>query len=140
MRQDPYGSFNFLVEIDGLLVGGFSEVSGLSVETEVDAVPEGGINDFVHQIPKGTKYSDITLKRGVSDLDLIWGWYKNVINGKIERKDGSIILLDSKGGHAMRWNFFNAFPKKWDGPTLNASTSAVATETLVLAHEGLEKS
>ncbi|HEY9246619.1 MAG TPA: phage tail protein, partial [Candidatus Methanoperedens sp.] len=64
-RIDPYGAFNFEVQIDDIIVGGFSEVSGLKIETEVYTIKEGGMNSFEHKLPKSTKFSDITFKRGI---------------------------------------------------------------------------
>jgi phage tail-like protein len=140
VRMDPYRAFRFHVEIDGLLAGGFTEISGLSLQTEVETVREGGLNEFEHKLPKGTKQTDITLKHGLIDIDLIWDWYRDVVNGTIERKSGSIYLLDETGVPAVCWDFYDAFPIKWDGPTLNAASNTVATETLVIAHHGIDKS
>ena len=139
VRLDPYGAYNFLVEIEGVIAGGFSEVSGLTVETTVDRKKFGGENNTEHTFITGTKYSDLTLKHGLTDLDLLWNWYEEVINGKINRKNGTVYLLDHEGLPAMWWDFHEAYPVKWDGPTLNASSSTVATETLILTHRGLVK-
>lgn len=137
-RKDPYGVFRFRVEIDGIIAGGFSEVSGLSVQTEVDSIREGGVNDFEYKLVKGTKYTDITLKRGLTDREL-YKWYLDVIHGKIERKSGAIYLIDQEGNQAMDWYFFEAYPVKWEGSALNATSSTIASETLVLTHHGLVK-
>lgn len=137
-RSDPFGAFNFLVEIDQIIIGGFSEVTGLTIETEVETIKEGGVNDLVYQLPKGTKYSDITLKRGLTDYYFLTDWYKDVIDGKIERKNLGIYLLDGPGKKAKRvrsWDVYEAYPKKWTGPSLNAGSSSFATESLVLAHK-----
>lgn len=139
VRLDPYTAYNFLVEIEGIIAGGFSEVSGLSIQTEVESKKFGGENDREYKFIKGTKYSDLTLKHGLTDLDLLWNWYDDVIKGTIERKNGSIYLLDHSGIPAMWWDFYEACPVKWDGPTFNASSGAVATESLVLTHGGLSK-
>ena len=135
-RKDPYGVFRFQVEIEGIIAGGFSEVSGLSVQTEVDSIREGGVNDFEYKLPLGTKYTDITLKRGFTDWE-IYNWYRDVINGKINRKSGAIYLLDQEGNQVMDWYFFEAYPIKWEGPTFNATSNTVASETLILTHHGL---
>ena len=132
-------SFRFLVEIQNVLVGGFSEVSGLQIETEVDTVEEGGVNDFVHLLPKRTKYQNLVLKRGLTDSDAIWNWYHDVINGKIVRKSGYIILMNSEGVEKWRWNFIDAYPVKWTGPDFRADNNNVAVETLELAHKGIKK-
>ena len=135
----PYLNFRFLVEIDGIIVGGFSEVSGLNVETEVELLEEGGVNDHVHKLPKKTKYTNLTLKRGLTDSDALWSWYQRVVAGNFKRKSGAIILLDNEGNSKWRWNFKNAYPIKWSGPELQAGNSTVAIETLELAHDGIEK-
>ena len=56
------------------------------------------------------------------------------------RRNGSIVLLDREGNEKARWNFFNAWPTKYDGPDFNAEGNDVAIETLELAHEGVETS
>ena len=137
-RSDPYRGFRFKLELGGIISGGFSEVSGLSVETEVESRKEGGENNFEYKLPKATKYANLTLKRGISD-DNLWSWYKDVIYGKIERQNISVCLLDEVGDEVMRWNFEKAFPVKWNGPSLNASSSSVAVESLVIVHHGLQK-
>lgn len=135
-RKDPYGVFRFQVEIEGIIAAGFSEVSGLSVQTEVDSIREGGVNDFEYKLPKGTKYTDITLKRGLTDWEL-YDWYLDVIQGKIKRKSGAIYLLDQEGNQVMDWYFFEAYPIKWEVSSLNAASNTVASETLILTHHGL---
>jgi phage tail-like protein len=135
----PYLSFRFLVEIQGLIVGGFSEVSGLQAETEVESIEEGGVNDYVHKFPKKTKYPNIILKKGMTDSDALWKWYKDVVDGKITRKSGYIILVDDEGKEKWRWNFIEAFPVKWTGPELKADSNTVAFESVEIAHNGIKK-
>ena len=136
-RKDPYLSFRFLVEIQGLIVGGFSEVSGLQAETEFEEIREGGVNDYVHKLPKITKYPNITLKSGITDSDVLWEWHQDVVNGKFERKTVFIILKDSGGKEKCLWYLIDAYPVKWIGPDLKADSSTVAVETLELAHNGI---
>lgn len=138
-KADPYRGFRFRIEIDGISAAHFSEVSGLQVETETEPYEEGGVNDFVHQLPKRTKYLHITLKRGITDVDTLWKWHQDVVSGKFKRKNGSIILLNEAGEDTWRWNFTNAFPVKWSGPDLKADSSTVGFETIELAHNGIKK-
>jgi phage tail-like protein len=139
-RLDPYGACNFLVEIEGILAGGFSELSGLDITTDVDTIREGGVNDYVHRLPKRSTQSDLVLKKGQTDVDLLWNWYADVVAGKVQRKNGSIYLLDPLGVPAMWWDFAQAYPIKWAGPTFNAGSAVVAFESLTLTHRGLTKS
>lgn len=140
-RRDPYLGFNFLVEVTGITVGGFSEVSGLQVESEVHDYREGGLNDFIHRLAGPTRYpSNLILKRGVTDVDVLWRWYQDVRQGKVQRLNVSVVLLDSTGEEKRRWNFKGALPIRWAGPDLRAGTAEVAVETLELVHQGLEPS
>jgi phage tail-like protein len=137
-RKDPFLGFNFAVEIRGLVVGGFSEVSGLQAETEVQEYREGGVNEFIHKRAGPIRYpSNVTLKKGITDSTAMWSWYHDVMRGKIERKNISIVLMDSAGQEQRRWNFRRAYPVKWTGPDLRANNSEVAVETVELAHDGL---
>jgi phage tail-like protein len=138
-RTDPYGRFNFRLEIDGVVKAAFSEVSGLASETEVIEYREG--NEKVNtprKIPGLTKYTNITLKRGVTTDTSLWNWRKTVIDGNVRRANGSIVLLDESREEILRWNFRNAWPCKWEGPTLQASGNEVAIESIEIAHEGIE--
>jgi len=131
-RSDPYSAYRFKVEIEGIIAAGFTEVSGLSIETEVETIQEGGVNNFQYKLPKFTKYSNITLKRGLMDWEL-WGWYQTVISGNFKRKSGTIYLFDHSGNEIQgQCQFFEAYPIKWEGPTFNAKNSTVASETLIL--------
>jgi phage tail-like protein len=138
-RNEPYLGFNFLVEIQGIIVGGFSEVSGLQAEIEVQEIKEGGVNDHVHKVPKSANYSNIILKRGITDSDELWKWHQDVINGIICRKSVFIIILDSIGNEKWRWNCIDAYPVKWMGPALRSDRGAVAFEEVELAHHGFKK-
>ena len=138
-RADPYRGFRFRIEIDGITVAHFSEVSGIQAETDTEPYEEGGVNDFVHQLPKGTKYPHVTLKRGITDVDELWNWHQEVVSGNFKRKNGSIILISEAGEDKWRWNFIKAFPVKWTGPELKADSNTVAFEAIELAHNGIRK-
>lgn len=140
VRSDPYGAFNFWVEIESLIVGGFSEVSGLQIETETLTYREGGLNGYVHQLPGPTRYpQNLSLKRGLSAIDTLWPWYQDVMLGRIKRRNGTIFLLHSTGAPVMAWHFMEAYPIRWNGPELRANGSDIAFETLELVHRGIVK-
>jgi phage tail-like protein len=137
-RVDPYRGYNFAVEVEGLVAGGFSEVSGLEIDIEVLQYREGGVNGFIHQRAGPAKYpSNLILKRGVTDSKVLWNWYWDVVQGTINRKNVSVLLMDESGEERLRWNFEQAYPVKWAGPGLHAGSNEVAIETLELAHKGL---
>jgi phage tail-like protein len=138
-RVDPYGNFNFLVEIDGITRAAFHEVSGFDSTIDVIEHREGGENTTVRKLPGMTKHSNIVLKWGLADDADLYNWHRDAVNGKVQRRNGSIVLLDRQGQERMRWNFVNAWPSKWDGPDFNAEGNDIAIETLELAHEGVSR-
>lgn len=137
-RKDPYAGFNFLVEIDGITLAAFSECSGLSTDTDPIEYRNGSEDITVRKLPGLKKFANLSLKRGMTmDLEL-WNWRKTVLDGATLRKSGSIVLLDEARTPALRWNFREGWPTKWEGPSMNATGNEVAVETLEIVHEGLE--
>jgi len=135
-----FGAFRFLVELDGVAVAGFSEVQGLEAETEMEEYREGGVNGYVHRMPKGIRHPRIVMRRGMTASAALWEWYDNHAQGAIARarKNGSIILYKPDGEELCRWNFTEAYPVKWSGPSLNAMSSDTAIESVELVHNGLK--
>lgn len=138
-RTDPYMGFNFLVEIDGITRAGFRECSGLDSTQDPVEYREGDDVLTPHKLPGLNKYSNISLKWGITDDAELWEWRKKAMDGTVERKNGSIVLRNDKGEEKLRWNFKEAWPTKWAGPTFNATSNEVAIESLDIAHEGVEK-
>src|SRR5271157_2547358 len=137
-RHDPYLSYNFSVEIDGVIVCGFNDVSGLQAEIEIQEYREGGLNEYIHKRAGPARYpSNLILKRGIADSTELWSWYCDVLQGTIQRKSLDVVLMDSAGTEKRRWTLQNAYPVKWAGPEFKAQSSEVAIESLELAHEGL---
>jgi phage tail-like protein len=141
MRSDPYQGCNFVVEIEGLLVGGFSECSGLEVETEIAEYHEGGVNDYVHRFAGAVKLPPpLVLRHGITSGDGLWRWYQMTAAGQVVRRNGTIFLLDSARAAVVQWDFRDAFPYKWTGPELRAEAASIAFESVELAHRGLSLS
>lgn len=139
-RNDPYRAFNFMVEFEGLLIGGFSEVSGLQIEVEVEDYREGGQNDYVHRIVGPTRHpANLVLRHGLTDLDGLWRWHADGRSSGAKRVNGTIYLLDAMRIPAVWWDIREAYPVKWTGPDLNARSNEVALETLELVHRGISK-
>lgn len=138
-RNDPFVVFRFEITLDDMPKGGFSECTGLTLETEMKDYMEGGLNTHVRKFPGRTKQSNITLKRGIVDRSL-WDWFFQLSQGQVIYRNGSVIVKDPSGNDdVMEWRFVRAFPLKWTGPDLNATQNNVAVETLELCHHGLER-
>jgi len=134
---DPYASFNFLVETNGMLQAGFSEITGLNSETEIIEYRNGNEDITPRKLSSKTKQGNVSLKRGVAQGQDFLAWRKSVTDGQIVRQNISIVLLDESKTEVVRYNLANAWPCKWMGPDLKANASEVAIETLELCHEGV---
>jgi len=139
-RVDPYRGYNFKVEIDGISRNGFRECSGLDATSDPIDYREGTQKTYSPlKLPGQTKYSNIVLKWGITDDHALWEWRKKTIDGKTERKNGSIVLMSEDGEEKIRWNFVEGWPTKWVAPSMNATANEVAIETLEIVHEGIQK-
>ena len=139
MDKAPLGSFGFRVSLGGGDLSLFQEVSGLGVQINVKDQPEGGMNFSSHKVLDNATFNDVTLKRGLIGPEM-FSWINDVVAGNIQRRAVKIEVLDDKGNPAKTFICMNAIPVKWDGPTLNVMQDAIATETLVIAIEGLSVS
>ncbi len=138
--KDPYRSYRFRVELDGITRAGFRECSGLDSTQDPVEYREGNEIMTVRKLPGLNKYSNISLKWGVADDKEIWEGRKQAAEGKMDkRKNLAIILIDQSGEDAIRWNVREAWPTKWTGPSFNATGNEVAIDTLEIAHEGIER-
>ncbi len=137
-RKDPYRAFNFRMEIDGITVGAFSEVSGLTAEGDAVEYREGtDVPNTVRKLVGLRKYANIGLKRGYTQNNELWKWHNNIANGTPDRRNGTIILMSEDRQDVMRWHFENGWLNKVEGPTFNASGNEVAIESAEITHEGL---
>jgi phage tail-like protein len=134
----PLPAFHFQVEWGGTRLG-FTEVSGLNIETDVIEYREGSSLEYHSQkMPGMQKFSNITLKRGIMKGDNdFFAWISTIQMNQVERRDITIKLLDEEHKPAVTWKVKNAWPVKYSGPVLNARSHDVAIETLELAHEGV---
>lgn len=139
-RDNPYAAFNFLVEVDGLEIGGFAEVSGLSHEIGVIEYREGtDRRNSVRKLPGLHKVSDVTLKRGITGSLELFEWLKTVRDGNVARRNVSIQLMpEDRSSPVMRWLLRDCFPVKLVHGPLNALANEIAVEELVLAVQSFE--
>ncbi|HQZ33902.1 MAG TPA: phage tail protein [Ilumatobacteraceae bacterium] len=133
----------FLVEVDGIEIGWFSEVSGLTVDIAVEDIQEGGENSYSHKLPGRMTWPNIVLKRGVTQNDSLLTWLTKssgegfaAAGNKLTRSSAAITLLAADGTRLRAWNFDGAFPVKWTGPSFAASSTDMAVEELEIAHHG----
>lgn len=138
-RDNPYANFNFVVEIDGVESGGFSEVDLPSGEIEVIEYREGSDKvSSARKLPGRVTYPNVVLRRGVAGGLELFDWWKSVRDGTLDRRNVAIVLLDEARNPVQRWLLRNAWPAKLDYSRLEGLGNEVAIETLELTHEGFE--
>lgn len=139
--QDPYRNYNFKLEIQGVTQGHFTECSNIGIRIQTISYREAGLQQVAHKLPGAVEYADVVLKYGLTPaVGALWTWFVAASTGNVERKNVSIVLLDSAGANeVMRWNLNRAWPREWNGSILNTRGNDAAVETLTLAFETLEK-
>lgn len=139
VRIDPFHAFNFRVELDKTSVASFRECGGLTATTDSVDYREGkDIPLNPRKLPGLSKVVNITLKGGMTRNRDLWNWYKNILNGVPDRRNGAIVLQDEQHNDVMRWNFENGWICKWEGPAMNATSNDVAIQSIEICHERLE--
>jgi phage tail-like protein len=138
-RVDPFRGYNFRVELDNTSVASFRECGGLTATTDSVDYREGKDTPLsVRKLTGLRKFTNITLKRGYTTNQDLWKWYKNILNGVTDRRNGAIVLQDEQHNDVLRWNFENGWICKWEGPGMNATSNDVAIESIEICHERIE--
>jgi phage tail-like protein len=136
--QNPYAQFNFLIEIDDVTQAGFTEVSGLTTDQQVIEYREGIDPPRMRKIPGLTQFSNLVFRTGITTQELL-RWRMTTVEGTTVRRNGSIVLQNESQEEVMRWNFFEGWVAKWEGPSLNSTTNEIATQSIEICYEWLER-
>ncbi len=142
---EPPVSGRFLLEVDGIEIGVFSEVNGLELNIGVEEYAEGGQNGFVHKLPGRMTWPNLVFRRGITDSDALFAWVQKssgqgfAANGnKLTRSTGAITLIASDEKRLRSWNLDGVFPVRWTGPRLSVKESEALEEELEVAHSGFK--
>ena len=139
-NNDIYRAYNFRLDIQGVIAGYFTEVSGLRVKVEAIPFREGGGLSGVRKLPGRVDIGDITLRYGLTDSPYLWEWLMTAVDGNVERRNVSIILMGTDGvTEVARWNLENAWASEWRGAKLDAMSQQAAIERITLVAETLER-
>ncbi|MBO1031926.1 phage tail protein [Tessaracoccus sp. SD287] len=139
VRQDPYRAYNFKFEINGTVQGHFVKVEGLGFKLERILYRAGGEHAEVRSVPGRVEYKPVTLRYGLTDSTELLTWLFAAVEGRVQRQNVSIAMLDDSGSREVRrWNLIAAWPCEWDGAPLDALGNELAIESLTLAYDRLE--
>lgn len=135
-----HSDFRFVVSIEKVSYATFSEFVLPSLTVETVSWKEGGQNTFTHKLPVRVDVGTARLKHGLSSQMQLLNWYMDVMNGDIAKakRQVTVKLMDTYGRTVITWNFRDAYPIKWTGPTLKSDGNGVVIEELEIAHHGFE--
>lgn len=135
-NQDPWPSFNFRVEIDGVPFTGFCRVDGL--ESMIDASEhDGATAKGERKRPRRRRVGNIVVQRAASADRHLWEWHQAAVEGRDDRRNGTVSVLGEDGEVAMSIRFEGAWACRWKLTTLDALRSGVLIEEIELAVENL---
>ncbi|WP_026607993.1 phage tail protein [Methylocapsa acidiphila] len=137
---DPYRNFNFRLDIGGVAEAAFFSVQGIAMRVHPIRFREAGNAQIVRSLPGPVEYAEVTLRHGVTRSTGMWQWISSIAKGRIERRNVSILLLETDGStEAIRWNLINAWPCEWHGPSLDGLGREIAIAELKLAYDELQR-
>jgi phage tail-like protein len=155
IRGDPPMAYNFTINLidssstmaalkssalsalTDVVIGGFTECTGLEMSLDVEEYKEGGNNGTTLKFPTRVTWSPLVLKGGIGAGRGLWDWHYGFATGSGKRRDGIITLMNDVHLPVRIWHFKRGLPKKYTGPSMNATSNAVAIESIEIVHEGL---
>jgi len=135
--SDPQLQCYFHVTIGLELQGRFTSCSGITHEIEMETYQEGGVNTGPHLLPAGQVPQRLVLERGVLTIDQMALWLRAAQLGSFVKLAGAIELRDARGATKHLWTILDAYPVKYEGPSLNAMDSSVAVTRIEVMHKGI---
>ena len=132
--------FQFVLEVPGIGTGAFSSFGGLSSETEII---EGKSSDPLITAKRAgkTRYNDVVLSRGMTDVQDFVVWRKMVEDGNVDaaRKNCSLVMYDVTGAPVARYHLENAWPAKIAISDLASDAADALMETITIACEHIAR-
>lgn len=148
-RYDPLPAFRFIVQVGPVIMGSFTEVTGLEIETQAIEYREGGDAPMMRTQPGISKSNPITLRRGLTQDPSLFLWHSQIYSfggiGVIApdpyyRRDVSIIVQDRGGIPMLTYQVFRAWPSKFKVGDFKSTSNELAMEEVVLNNEGFSLS
>ncbi len=130
----------FYVEMESEIKASFSECTGLGVKVNYTSHREGGVNDQRRILLEQAEFTDVTLKRGITDNMMFWEWIKTLLDPsqRPQRRNINILVFNQAGETMQCWTLLGAVPVEWKAPAMQADATTVAIEELTIAYEGLK--
>lgn len=142
VRRDPYRAYTWRLEVGGEAQAYFTACTGLGVSIDVIKFREAGARQIVRSLPGQVTYEPVTLSYGLTPSQDMYLWLMSSVEGRVERRNASIIMLNSDGnetGDSPRWNLEDAWVAAWRGATLDTMSPGLAIESVTLVFDRLTR-
>jgi len=134
LDDERLSSYYFTIEIDGIQTDRFFECEGLEMAATMYEIEEGGFNTSTHYRMGGNRSPSLILKKGINKNNEFINWFQSNANGNFQRKNISVVLMNSEHKEIRRWDLYRAFPIKWKCSTFDASDNTFLIETIEIAY------
>lgn len=138
LRGEIHNDFRFNVIVDDIYLFTFTEFTLPSLTMTPDKITEGGQNTFIHQLPTRVELGTIKLKHAITSEMSLLGWYMDVMNGKIAKRQVDVELIAPMGYAAIVWNFRDAYPIKWTGPMLKSDATGITIDEIEMVYHSFD--
>ncbi len=139
-RQDVFRNYGFFLELQGERAGYFTKVAGLGLKVETIEYREGGMPSTALKLPGRTSVNPLRLYNGVSRSDELWRWLQSAMQGNVQRRNVSVVVLAPDGQtEVTRWNLGGAWISECEVAAFDALSSDVLIECMTLVAETLER-
>lgn len=135
----------FVLEVDGVEIGVFRQVTGLQVTVTVEEIREGGQNGFVRKVPGRMMWPHLVFRSGLTQSDALFDWMSKSSGegfagnkNALTRSTAAVTALDSTGARLRSWEFQDAFAVRWTGPDFEVGKTTGLEEELEVAHHGFK--
>jgi phage tail-like protein len=138
LRAEVHNDFRFNVIVDDIYLFTFTEFTLPSLSMTPDKIKEGGQNTYTHELPTRVELGTIKLKHAITSEMALLGWYMDVMNGKIAKRQVDVELIAPMGYAAIVWNFRDCYPIKWSGPMLKSDATGITIDEIEMVYHGFD--
>jgi len=140
-RIDPELNFQFYIEFSSLVTSvEFKECKGIEWEAKVESFREGGNNMHEQHLIGPASFKPLEIKRGFMGAHAeFYKWMFECVDPfsrtPVKRENFSLVVCNDQMHEVARFDFYNAFISKWQGPSFDAGANEIAFESITIVYD-----
>jgi len=137
MPPDPTSEVSvatrFSITIDGIEIGSFSELTGIT--SEADAA-----GPLLKKLPGKRTPPTVVLGRGLTKDTQLAAWHEAAVDDPAKaRKNGTLVMFNTKGEPVARYHLENAWPSKLEIGTPEPGSDGALYERVTLSCDRIKR-